>query len=73
MGVTTTPIYAGEAFFSRSFPAKNFQKNYVPFVCRTKAAWLQPFQMAVALTEHAAKHYNSVRRIYTKQDLLAHV
>jgi hypothetical protein len=37
MGVTTNPIYASEAFFSMSFPAKGFQKNHVPFVDPTDA------------------------------------
>ena len=37
MGVTTNPIYASEALFPMPFPAKSFQKNYVPFVGRTDA------------------------------------
>jgi hypothetical protein len=37
MGVTKKPIYAREALLPMSFPAKSFQKNYVPFVGRTDA------------------------------------
>jgi hypothetical protein len=37
MGVTKKPIYAREALLPMSFPAKSFQKNYVPFVDPTDA------------------------------------